>query len=79
LRVSPNPFRDEAHVTWAPSVSSADRLKVYDVGGRLVEQRRLGGAPFTWSARSLPSGHYFLLLEDPSGRPVARGRAITRR
>lgn len=79
LAVSPNPFRAETRIAWSPSLRAAHRLAVYDVGGRLIEQRRVAGNPFVWSPRTLPSGLYFVQVEDASGRPIARGRAIARR
>jgi hypothetical protein len=79
LVVSPNPFRTETRISWPPSTNVAHRFAVYDVGGRLIEKRRVGGDPFLWSARALPAGIYFLQVQDASGRPIARGRAIARR
>lgn len=79
LTISPNPFRREAVLDWSPSAQAGCRLLVYDVAGHLVESRRVGGSPFAWSVRSLPSGVYFVHLRDPAGRPVARSRAIVTR
>jgi hypothetical protein len=49
---------------------------VYDVCGRLIEERRVGGSWVHWSARGLPAGIYFVQIEAVSRRPIARGRAI---
>ena len=79
LSITPNPFRGAAQITWARSSSTLQRCSVYDAGGRLIETRRVAGGSFEWPLHAVPSGVYFVKVEDPSGTVIARGKALAAR
>jgi hypothetical protein len=78
LRVSPNPARESAEVSWSGAVGPV-RLEVFDARGRRVAKAQ-GGAAGTWrmaargpDAKPLPAGVYFVHARDSEGsQPVER-------
>ena len=76
LDIVPNPCRAQATLRLAPRSDTAARLAVFDVRGRIVEQRVIesSGAPILWQPRGLPAGVYLVRLENSNGRVIASGR-----
>jgi hypothetical protein len=74
LRTAPNPFRTIVDVNYHLPVAGRIRLDVYDVAGRRVKtlvdgDRGPGWHSESWDGRderdkALPSGVYFLIMED---------------
>src|SRR5262245_4903044 len=76
LRISPNPARESAEVSWSGAVGPV-RLEVFDARGRRVATAE-GGAAGSWrmavrgaGAKPLPAGVYFVHARDSEGsQPV---------
>jgi hypothetical protein len=87
LQAAPNPFRSAATVVWYQPAAGAARLGIYDVRGRLVAERRLGGERAgwrraLWDGRSAaggeaPGGVYWLRLR--AGGDVAVAKVVRTR
>jgi hypothetical protein len=76
LALFPNPCRSEARFQFAGTGSRS--LAVYDGSGRLLRRDALSGRAGVglWRTGDLPSGAYWLRLEDGAGRALATGRAV---
>jgi len=77
LRCS-SPFRERASVAFNVPGKAGVRLALYDVTGRKVcdvHESASSFGEFTWDARSLDSGVYFLRLEA-GGRTLASARVV---
>ena len=82
LTAFPNPCRVQAQLRLARASEAATQLGVFDVAGRLVERRLLirePQGPILWGTEHLPSGVYWLRLEDTSGQALAAGRVTVMR
>lgn len=87
LSVSPNPFNPTTRIDYSVDASSAVRIAVYDVSGRLVRRLVDGDAPAgahvaTWDGRdshgaAVASGIYFIRLET-SNQTLVRKAVLTR-
>jgi enterochelin esterase family protein len=71
LRAWPNPFNSRVNLS-LPGGPGLTRLRVYDVLGRLREEREAPAGPLSWDAGALPSGPYWLEARRGEGRGTAR-------
>jgi len=87
LRIVPNPVRPDGRLLWTSAVSGPLNLRLYDVLGRLVLERDLGGVAagaheLPWSDvvgnDALRSGIYFLTLER-NGTTMSATRVVVTR
>jgi len=79
LRVSPNPSKDNATISFTMSSPSYVRLVIYDALGRTVATLcdrtiRSGAQNFDWSASDMPAGNYFYQLS--AGENIFGGRIV---
>lgn len=82
LRAAPNPGNPGTWLHLEPGAAGAQRVLVYDAGGRLVrllQAGRFGAGPrsLAWDGRDaqgqrLASGVYLVQLQTPAGRAVQR-------
>ncbi len=75
LKISPNPVRDYANVTYTLSQTANAEVFVFDLNGTLVMGGSLGIKPQGESTSridftSLPAGMYFLLINNSIGKVV---------
>jgi len=76
-RVYPNPFNPVAHIEVRAALGEHITVNVYDVRGRHIVTLKDGPAPtdnptLTWNGSGLASGAYFVVVETPQSRSVAR-------
>ena len=71
VNVYPNPAKDLVNIT---GLSKGSTLFLYDIMGRLVQQRWnvYTTGTNTFSTGNIASGNYILLVKDPSGAVAAR-------
>ncbi len=65
LRAYPNPARAYVSLEW-PGVASRS-VRIFDVGGHLVDTVRLSGGRAHWDARNVPAGVYWLRVDGATG------------
>ncbi len=65
LRAYPNPAR--AHVSLELSGVESRKVRIFDVGGRLVDTIGLSGGRANWDARRVPAGVYWLRVDGATG------------
>jgi uncharacterized delta-60 repeat protein len=79
--LGPNPTREGANLTFTLSRSSAAKLLVHDVGGRLLRMETTGPLPpgrhqLRWDGRaadgSLPAAGVLFVSLEAEGRPIGR-------
>lgn len=75
--ISPNPFstRTTVQITSSELRSTSYELEMYDVFGRMVKEFAIRSSPFVIERGNLPSGIYFIQLEE-EGKPVAAGKLV---
>jgi hypothetical protein len=83
LAASPNPFNSSTRISFEVEDAGIVRLRVFDLQGRLTTT--LVDGPLTaglhdlvFDGSPLPSGLYFLSLEQPAAAPVARKLVLMR-
>ncbi len=65
LRAYPNPAR--VHVSLELSGVASRKVRIFDVGGRLVDTVGLSGGHANWDARRVPAGVYWLRVDGATG------------
>jgi hypothetical protein len=80
--VRPNPLNLFTEIVFETSETGPTTLLISDAGGlvveRLIDRQRLtvGAHARTWSAGHLPSGVYYLELQTPTERSIARALLV---
>ena len=64
LKVYPNPFVDEVHITGTYDAARTTTLRIFNSNGAVVHAQRITSPNETLSLGSLPSGIYFFRLEN---------------
>ncbi len=76
LFVSPNPFRNSAHIHYFAAQKGNLELMVVDATGRVVQQESYavdaGAGRLLWRPKQLTSGVYFLKIKTADASAVAR-------
>jgi len=82
MKISPNPFRSTTTISYLVAESARVSLRVYDSSGRYVQtlvngRDEPGISTVEWNGTNfqgmrVPSGTYFVLLENPSGTFVKK-------
>jgi len=75
--VYPNPFNPAATIDFSLQFDGEINLDVYDINGRVVDELKnanllAGNHRLVWDASSLPSGLYFIRLQDGVNQKVQK-------
>jgi len=83
LTAGPNPFNSSARISFVVQEAGGVRLRVFDLQGRLTATLvdgplNAGSHDLVFDGSPLPSGLYFLSLEQQGAAPVARKLILMR-
>jgi hypothetical protein len=83
LAAGPNPFNSSVRLSFEVKDAGVVRLRVFDLQGRLTATLvdgplTAGSHDLVFDGSPLPSGLYFLSLEQPAAAPVARKLILMR-
>jgi len=75
--VYPNPFNPRATIDFSLQFDGEIHLNVYDINGKVVDELKnanllAGNHRMVWNASSLPSGLYFIRLQDGVNQKVQK-------
>tara|TARA_Y100000294_G_scaffold149840_1_gene146876 strand:- start:1423 stop:4308 length:2886 start_codon:yes stop_codon:yes gene_type:complete len=75
--VYPNPFNPRATIDFSLQFDGEIHLNVYDINGKIVDELKnanllAGNHRMVWNASSLPSGLYFIRLQDGVNQEVQK-------
>jgi len=75
--VYPNPFNPTATIDFSLQFDGEIHLNVYDINGKIVDELKnanllAGNHRMVWNASSLPSGLYFIRLQDGVNQEVQK-------
>jgi hypothetical protein len=75
--VYPNPFNPRATIDFSLQFDGEIHLNVYDINGKIVDELEnanllAGNHRMVWNASSLPSGLYFIRLQDGENQEVQK-------
>lgn len=76
LLAFPNPGCDRVNLQYSAAAGYARDLKIYDLAGRCVLQRELGGRQQAVDIRSLPQGMYIMILTPKDGQAVLKMKYV---
>ena len=75
--VYPNPFNPRSTIDFSLQFDGEIHLNVYDINGKIVDELKnanflAGNHTMVWNASSLPSGLYFIRLQDGVNQEVQK-------
>ena len=75
--IYPNPFNPRATINFSLQFDGEIHLDVYDINGKVVDELKnanlsAGNHRMVWNASSLPSGLYFIRLQDGQNQAVQK-------